>query len=213
MPVVKKAHVELTMGQRTLRSWVFVADIADDFLLGLDILLEKDASVDIGRRVLRLDQDEVPVREAPTREAPTPSKSKRARPTENRRNWRPGCWQCGRIGHLWKGCPRGPDAETVDRGDWRRDCAADEKQHLDACEAAWEKQIEELKAKVAELEAALERKAEATTEAPMEEGSEAECKRRVTCRKVRILAAAAPEDRERAALRKGQLTRNQVEAR
>jgi hypothetical protein len=42
---------------------------------------------------------------------------------------------------------------------------------MDACEAAWGRQIEELKAKVDELEAALERKAEATTEAPKEEGS------------------------------------------
>jgi hypothetical protein len=65
---------------------------------------------------------------------------------------------------------------------------------------------------VAELEAALERKAEATTEAPKEEGSEAECQRSVTCRRVRIVAAAAPNDRERAALRRGQLTSNQVEA-
>jgi hypothetical protein len=56
------------------------------------------------------------------------------------------------------------------------------------------RQIEELKAKLAELEAALEQKAEATTEAPMEEGSEAECQRLVTCRRVRIVAATAPDD-------------------
>jgi hypothetical protein len=196
------------MGQRTLRSWVFVADIKDDLILGLDILRAHDASVDIGRRVLRLGQDEVPVREAPT-----PSESKRARPTKNRGNWRPVCWQCGRTGHLRGGCPRGPAKETVNRGDWRRDCATDEKQRLDACEAAWERQIGELKAKVAGLEAALERKADATTEAPKEEGSEAECQRRVTCRRVRIVAAAAPSDRERAALRRGQLTSDLVEAR
>jgi hypothetical protein len=67
-----------------------------------------------------------------------------------------------------------------------------------------ERQIEELKAKVAELEAALERKTEATTEALEEEGSEAECQRRVTCRRVRIVAAAAPDDRDRAALRREQ---------
>jgi hypothetical protein len=78
---------------------------------------------------------------------------------------------------------------------------------------ALERQNEELKAKVAELEAALERKTEVKTEAPKEEGCEAECQRRVTCRRVRIVAAAAPDDRERAALRRGQLTRNQVEAR
>jgi hypothetical protein len=208
MPVVKEAHVELTMGRRTLRSWVFVADIKGDFILGLDILRAYEASVDIGRRVLRLGRDEVPVRETPTE-----SVSKRTRPIENRRNWRPVCWQCGRPGHLWRGCPRGPAKEAVDRSDWRRDCATDEKERLDACEAAWERQIEELKAKVAELGAALERKTEATTEAPKEEGSEAECQRRVTCRRVRIVAAATPDHRERAALRREQLTSNQVGAR
>jgi hypothetical protein len=86
IPVMKEAHVELTMGRRPLSCWVFVADIKDDFILGLDILRAKDASVDIGRRVLRLGQDEVPVRETPTA-----SELKRARPTENRRNWRPVC--------------------------------------------------------------------------------------------------------------------------
>jgi hypothetical protein len=90
---------------------------------------------------------------------------------------------------------------------------SDEKQRLDACEAALERQIEELKAKVAELEAALELKAEATTEALKEEGSEAECQRSVTCRRVRIAAAAAPDDREHVALRRGQRTRDRVEAR
>jgi hypothetical protein len=48
-----------------LRSWVFVADIKDDFILGLDILRVYDASVDLRRRMLRLGQDEVPVRGAP----------------------------------------------------------------------------------------------------------------------------------------------------
>jgi predicted aspartyl protease len=66
IPVVKEARVELTIGRRTLRSWVFVADIKDDFILGLDILRAYNASVDTGRRVLRLGQDEVQVREAPT---------------------------------------------------------------------------------------------------------------------------------------------------
>jgi hypothetical protein len=77
----------------------------------------------------------------------------------------------------------------------------------------WEKLLKELKAKVAELEVALEEKAEATTEALEEEGSEAECQRRVTCRRVRMVAAASPDDRERAALRRGQLTSDRVEAR
>jgi hypothetical protein len=95
IPVVKEAHVELTMGLRTVRSWVFVADIKDEFILRLDILRARDASVDIGRRVLRLGQDEVPVREASTA-----SELKRVRPIDNRRNWRLVCWQCGRTGHL-----------------------------------------------------------------------------------------------------------------
>jgi hypothetical protein len=76
-----------------------------------------------------------------------------------------------------------------------------------------EKQIKELKAKVVELDAALEEKAEATTEALKEEGSEAECKRRVTCQRMQIVAAAAPDDREPAALRRWQLTNDRVEAR
>jgi hypothetical protein len=210
---------------------VFVTDIADDFILGLDILRAYDVSVDIGRRVLRLGQDEVPVREAPTE-----SELKRTRPTEDRRNGRPVCWQCERTGHLWIECTRGPAKETVNKSDWRRDCAtggrsearmqmaesartppclthqSDEKQRQDAREAALEKQNEELRAKVAELEAALERKAEATTEALKEAGSEAECQRRVTCRRVRMVAAAAPDDRERAALGRGKLTSDRVEA-
>jgi hypothetical protein len=90
---------------------------------------------------------------------------------------------------------------------------SEEKQRLDACEVALEKQIKELKAKMAELEAALEEKAEATTEALKEEGREAECQRRVTCRRVQMVAAAAPDDREHAALRRGQLTSDRVEAR
>jgi hypothetical protein len=79
--------------------------------------------------------------------------------------------------------------------------------------ATLERQVEELKAKVAELEAAPERKAEATTEAPKEEGSEAECQRRVTCCRVKMVAAADPDARERATRRRRQLTSSQVEAR
>jgi hypothetical protein len=58
---------------------------------------------------------------------------------------------------------------------------SDETQQLGACVAALERQNEELKARVAELEAALERGAGATTEVLKEEGSEAGCQRRVTC--------------------------------
>jgi hypothetical protein len=66
---------------------------------------------------------------------------------------------------------------------------------------------------LAEVESALKRKTEATTEAPEEEGSEAECQRRVTCHRVQMVAAADPDDRGRVALRRGHLTSSQVEAR
>jgi len=231
IPAMKEAHVELTLGQRTLSSWVFVADIADEFILGLDLLRACDASVDIGRRVLRLGQDEVPVRDAPTAAV-----LKRTRPAENRRNEQPVRWQSGRTGHLGRGCPRGPAEETVDGSDWERDFAtgrsdeargrmaepvrapsylthqSDEKGRLAAYVVALEGQIEGQKARLAELEAAQERKAGATTGALKVEDSEAERQRRVTCRRVRVVAAAAPDERGRAALRRGQLTKDRAEA-
>jgi hypothetical protein len=97
---------------------VFVADITDEFILGRDILLAYDASVDVGRHVLRLGKKEVPVREAPIASVLT-----RSRPTESYRKRRPVCWQCDGNGHLTKECPRRPAKEVVDKRDWRRDCA------------------------------------------------------------------------------------------
>jgi hypothetical protein len=90
---------------------------------------------------------------------------------------------------------------------------SDDKQRLDVCVATLERQNEDLKAKVAELETALERKAEATTEALKEQGSKAECQGRVTCRRVQVVAAAAPDDREHVALRRGQLASDRGQAR
>jgi uncharacterized protein (DUF1684 family) len=49
IPVLKEAVVELTLGRETLRIWVFVAEITDEFILGLDVLQAYDASVDVGR--------------------------------------------------------------------------------------------------------------------------------------------------------------------
>jgi hypothetical protein len=65
---------------------VFVADIMDDFILVLDILRAYDPSVDVGRHVLRLGQEEVPVREAPTSSVLSWS-----RPNESHRNTWPVC--------------------------------------------------------------------------------------------------------------------------
>jgi hypothetical protein len=38
IPVARETLVDLTLGQRALKIWVFVADITDEFILGLDIL-------------------------------------------------------------------------------------------------------------------------------------------------------------------------------
>jgi hypothetical protein len=39
--------------------WVFVANITNELILGLDILRAYDATVDIGRQTLRLSEEEV----------------------------------------------------------------------------------------------------------------------------------------------------------
>jgi hypothetical protein len=53
IPVVREALRELTLRQRALNIWVFVADITDDLILGLDIPRHYHATVDVGRHVLR----------------------------------------------------------------------------------------------------------------------------------------------------------------
>jgi hypothetical protein len=58
IPVVREALVEVTLGQQALKILVFVADITDEFILGLDILRAYHATVDVGRQVLRLGQRE-----------------------------------------------------------------------------------------------------------------------------------------------------------
>jgi hypothetical protein len=68
---VREALVEVTLGQRALKIW-------DEFILGLDILGAYHETVDVGRQVLRLGKDELPVREAPTASVLTQS-----RPTDN----------------------------------------------------------------------------------------------------------------------------------
>jgi predicted aspartyl protease len=52
IPVVKEALVELTIGRRTLRIWVFFADITEEFILGLDNQRAYHATVDVGRHGL-----------------------------------------------------------------------------------------------------------------------------------------------------------------
>jgi hypothetical protein len=47
------------LGKRPLKFWAFVADIKNEFILGLDILRAHDASVDIGSLTLRLAGEEI----------------------------------------------------------------------------------------------------------------------------------------------------------
>jgi hypothetical protein len=59
LPILKEVFLTLTLGRRQPKSWVFVADITNEFILGLDILRAYDGSVDLGRQTLRLAEEEV----------------------------------------------------------------------------------------------------------------------------------------------------------
>ena len=59
VPVLKEVLVELNLERQALRIWMFVAEVMDEFILGLDVLRAYDASVDLGRCLLRLGQEEV----------------------------------------------------------------------------------------------------------------------------------------------------------
>jgi hypothetical protein len=50
LPTLKEAFLTMTLGRRPLKIWVLVANITNEFILGLDILRTYDASVDLGRQ-------------------------------------------------------------------------------------------------------------------------------------------------------------------
>jgi hypothetical protein len=54
LPVLKEVFLTLTLGRRPLKILVFVANITNEFILGLDVLRAYDASVDIGCQTLHL---------------------------------------------------------------------------------------------------------------------------------------------------------------
>jgi hypothetical protein len=58
LPILKEVLLTLTLGHGPLKMWLFIANITDEFILGLDILHAYDASVDIGRQKLRLAEEE-----------------------------------------------------------------------------------------------------------------------------------------------------------
>jgi hypothetical protein len=47
----------LTQGPRPLKIWVFIANITNKFILGLDILHAYDASVDLGHQMLHVAEE------------------------------------------------------------------------------------------------------------------------------------------------------------
>jgi hypothetical protein len=49
----------LSLGLRPLKFWGFVADITNEFILGLDIMGAYGAPIDIGRQTLRLAVEEL----------------------------------------------------------------------------------------------------------------------------------------------------------
>ena len=49
---LKLALIELSLGRRSLKFWVFVAEVRDEFVLELNVLCAYDASVDVGRHRL-----------------------------------------------------------------------------------------------------------------------------------------------------------------
>jgi hypothetical protein len=51
----------LTLRRRPLKISIFVADITDELILGLDILRAYKASLNIGRQTLRLAEEEIPL--------------------------------------------------------------------------------------------------------------------------------------------------------
>jgi len=46
------ALIELSLGWRSLKFWVFVAEVRDEFVLELNVLWAYDASLDLGRHLL-----------------------------------------------------------------------------------------------------------------------------------------------------------------
>jgi hypothetical protein len=55
--ILKDVLLTFMLGRRQLKMWVFVANITDE--LWLDILRAYGASVDIGRQILRLADEEI----------------------------------------------------------------------------------------------------------------------------------------------------------
>jgi hypothetical protein len=59
LPILKEVFLTLSLGRRPLKIWVFVTNITNEFVLGLDILCAYDASVDLRCQKLHLAEEEI----------------------------------------------------------------------------------------------------------------------------------------------------------
>jgi hypothetical protein len=59
LPIFNEVFLTLTLGRRSLKMWVLVANITNESILGPDILRAYDPSVDLGRQALRFAEEEV----------------------------------------------------------------------------------------------------------------------------------------------------------
>jgi hypothetical protein len=62
LPILKEVFVTLILGRHPLKTWVFVANIADEFISELDVLRPRHASSELKRFMLRLGKEEKPLR-------------------------------------------------------------------------------------------------------------------------------------------------------
>jgi hypothetical protein len=59
LPILKEGFLTLTLGWSPLKIWGFVANITNEFILGLDILHTYDESLDLRRQMLCPAEEEV----------------------------------------------------------------------------------------------------------------------------------------------------------
>jgi hypothetical protein len=63
IPFFKGALVELTLWWLMLITWVFITNVTEEFILGLDVLQAHSTAIDFGCCVLLLDNEEMPLLE------------------------------------------------------------------------------------------------------------------------------------------------------
>jgi hypothetical protein len=59
LPILKEVFLTLPPGQRPLKIWVFIANITNEFILGLGMLRAHDASGHLRSQTLRLAEENV----------------------------------------------------------------------------------------------------------------------------------------------------------